>query len=70
MQTSHMNVFRMKFSSLFLSSPSLIFQVADEWISAVSNFSHVLVNVYGLLKQSIYMLMFVDYRVFKLLIYK
>lgn len=34
------------------------------------NFSHVLINVYGLLKQSIYMLMFVDCWMFKLLSYK
>lgn len=68
MQT-HMNVFRMKFSSFISLQPFFDISGCRRMIS-VSNFSHVLVNVYGLLKQSIYMLMFVDYLVFKLLIYK
>lgn len=64
-----MNVSESNLIVFLRSSPYWYFRLQMNRFSR-SNFSHVLINVDGLLKQSIYMLMFVDCWVLKLLSYK
>lgn len=57
-----MNVFRMKFSSFISLQPFLDISGCRRMISAGVISAMCLLMLSGLLKQSIYMLMFVDYR--------